>query len=439
MNTKNIKTIILPLNVIKFKKYSAFSKSGSNQIVTAVGNEGIDLLKWIQEKIDNSELNTGSGSFTCDDISTCSEAITTIINKEYIEDLLSNSFTNLTYNDITNSFALTPGLDNQVLTTVSGVVQFSDIPVQNGLSINTSTRHVELGGTLTKNTNITGSKAFQFNLNDLRSFYVNTENSSGGTAKSIIDSSEVLSVPFRITHSTLDGVQHAELRLDADGNLTGVFQTSVVGVASVSILPSEAAIRFEPAVGTVRAFRAVSNGLFAQGLNVKTTQNKVIYWDETTQELVYGDEPSGGSSSILEYSAGNGVRVVANKAGITTGWSAGELTITLPNNTILFSAHVNLANASNVQSTADAGGATNWIRIKFVNTTGYNTSVTDMKVPNVQKSFYGATAPSLSSSYLIDIDNNPNVGIVGVGSNSVTLRIWNLSIPNGAQFTISNV
>lgn len=148
---------------------------------------------------------------------------------------------------------------------------------------------------------------------------------------------------------------------------------------------------------------------------------------------------SDSGSGLFEYSAGNGVRVVANQLGVTAAWSSGELTVTLPNNTILTSARVSLSDGTNVQSSADAGGASNWIRVKFDNTSGYNTSVSDMKVPSVQKCFYASGNPGLSNAYSIDIDNNPNIAVVGVGSNSITIRIWNLSIPNGAQFTFNAI
>jgi hypothetical protein len=90
-------------------------------------------------------------------------------------------------------------------------------------------------------------------------------------------------------------------------------------------------------------------------------------------------------------------------------------------------------------SRADAGGASNWIKIKFDNTTGYNTSVSNMKVPSVQKCFYASGSPSVSNAFSIDIDNNPNIAVVGVGLNSITIRIWNLIIPNGAQFTFNGI
>lgn len=144
-------------------------------------------------------------------------------------------------------------------------------------------------------------------------------------------------------------------------------------------------------------------------------------------------------TTLSEYNAGNGVRVLASDTGVSAAWSSGELTITIPSGVNLITARLSLADATNVQSSADGGGATNWIRVKFANTTGYNTSSTDMKVPSIQKCFYASGAPSVSNAYSIDIDNNPNMAVVGVGSNSITIRIWNLTVPNGAQFTFNGI
>lgn len=143
--------------------------------------------------------------------------------------------------------------------------------------------------------------------------------------------------------------------------------------------------------------------------------------------------------SLFEYDATDGVRVVATNLGVTAGWSSGTLTIDIPDDTLVISTRVSLSNGTNVQSSADAGGATNWIKVVFNNTLDYNTSVTDMKVPSVQKCFYASGNPSVSNAYSIDIDNNPNIAVVGVGSNSISVRIWNLIIPNGAQFTFNGI
>ena len=181
--------------------------------------------------------------------------------------------------------------------------------------------------------------------------------------------------------------------------------------------------------------------LYIKNLDAKTTETKILWIDVTTGKIVIGDPPAGGGggSGYIEYDATDGVRVWASNIGVTADWVSGELTVTIPGGVHLQAFRLSLANGSNVQSGGDAGGATNWIRVKIAGTSGYNTSATDMKIPSVQKCMYAAGAPALNNAYSIDIDNNPNMAVVGVGTNSITIRIWNLIVPNGAQFTFNGI
>lgn len=179
-------------------------------------------------------------------------------------------------------------------------------------------------------------------------------------------------------------------------------------------------------------------GFYLKGLVAKTGETKILWIDNVTGKVALGDPPSSGSSYI-EYDATNGVRVWASAVGVTAEWLAGELTVTIPIGVHLQSFRVGLVNGANVQSGADDGGATNWIRIRITGTTGYNTSFTNMKVPSIQKVLYASGAPGLANAYSVDLDNNPNVAVVGVASNSITIRIWNLIVPNGAQFTFNGI
>lgn len=143
--------------------------------------------------------------------------------------------------------------------------------------------------------------------------------------------------------------------------------------------------------------------------------------------------------SIGEYDALENVRVLASGLNVIGTYDgAGTTTITIPSIVKVFRARL-YVDPARIQAGPDAGGATNWICVKFDNTLNQNTSVTDMCVPNVQKCFYASGAPSKSNAYTIDIDNNPNVAVVDVGSNSITLRIWNLVAPNGAQLTFTGI
>lgn len=143
--------------------------------------------------------------------------------------------------------------------------------------------------------------------------------------------------------------------------------------------------------------------------------------------------------SIAEYDALENVRALASGVNVTATYDgAGTTTITIPSAVKLFRARL-YVDPARIQAGSDAGGATNWICVKFANTLNQNTSVTDMCVPVVQKCFYASGAPSKSNAYTIDIDNNPNIAVVDVGSSSITLRIWNLVAPNGAQLTFTGI
>lgn len=143
--------------------------------------------------------------------------------------------------------------------------------------------------------------------------------------------------------------------------------------------------------------------------------------------------------SIGEYDALENVRVLASGLNVIGTYDgAGTTTITIPSTVKVFRARL-YVDPARIQAGPDAGGATNWICVKFATTFNQNTSVTDMCVPIVQKCLYASGAPSKSNAYSIDIDNNPNVAVVDVGSSSITLRIWNLIAPNGAQLTFTGI
>lgn len=146
-----------------------------------------------------------------------------------------------------------------------------------------------------------------------------------------------------------------------------------------------------------------------------------------------------GGITLYEYSAGTNVRVQATAIGITSTWTAGEFVITIPPGCTLLSCHIVMTDGSKVNTGNDGSGSTNWIRIKIVGTVGYNTSVGTMKIPVIQKAFHALGNPSLTNAYTVDIDNNPSVSVTDVSSNSITLRIINLSIPNGATFSITGI
>lgn len=181
----------------------------------------------------------------------------------------------------------------------------------------------------------------------------------------------------------------------------------------------------------------VSNTYLIPGGVLNTSGH--VFWNGTVWVVYSLDIGGGGGFSLVQYDAGDGVTVSASAVGITAVWTAGEFLINIPVGVKLLSFHINMQDGSKVVGTADASGSTNWLRVKIQGTTGYNTAKTDMKVPVVQKTLYPAGVISLSNVASIDIDNNPNVTVVGVGSESITIRIISLIIPNGGQLTFTAI
>ncbi len=54
MNNKNIKEIVLPLTAFREKRTTQFSE---NQVVGGLGNEGLDLAEWIQDRINDGTID----------------------------------------------------------------------------------------------------------------------------------------------------------------------------------------------------------------------------------------------------------------------------------------------------------------------------------------------------------------------------------------------
>lgn len=350
---------------------------------------------------------------------------------EQVQDLMSTTLVaganvSIVYNDVANTITISS----------TGGGGGGSTGGANGITYNAGNMSVELGGTLNQDTVIASNGGYGIEFLGMKRF---TFTSQAVNAYSTIDSSETLSTPFRIAHSTTDNNLFAQLLLDCDGNGTGLFQHDIVtaGVSGVSLLPGQAYLQTTPISGTARRIGVNSNGVIAEGVDAKTTETNILWYNPISGEITHGTAPSAGN--FEEYEVITGVRVMATGVGVTAAWSSGELTITIPTGVKLISAAVTLTDGSNVQSTADAGGMSNWIRVKFSGTTGYNTSMSNARIPTVQKAFFPSGTPSVSNPCSIDLDNNPAISVVGVASNSITIRVGNLIIPNGASFTFTGI
>ncbi len=113
--------------------------------------------------------------------------------------------------------------------------------------------------------------------------------------------------------------------------------------------------------------------------------------------------------------------------GVTASFASNQLTITIPGNGKIHSADWRLV-SGDVQASADGGGVTNWVKVRFVNTS-HNTSIADMRCPDVQKVAIPASGIlSETNAATYDIDSNPAPSVIAVGGNAITLRIGGLSI-----------
>lgn len=190
------------------------------------------------------------------------------------------------------------------------------------------------------------------------------------------------------------------------------------------------------------------SGVASNSTNLGTFTGTIINDNRTIkqalQDLETGIENKAG---VFEYdvpitggSSGSAVRVVATQTGITASFSANTLTFSSPSagNRIL-SADWRLV-AADVQSSADAGGSTNWIKVVFQGTGG-NTGVSDLRIPTVQKSAIPASGTiSATNAISLDLDNNPAISIVGVGSGSITVRVAGLSVgTQGYHLKFTNI
>lgn len=129
------------------------------------------------------------------------------------------------------------------------------------------------------------------------------------------------------------------------------------------------------------------------------------------------------SVNIINGGADQTLWVCANGTGITAAYNNGELQIIAPNTSVNVKSADFKFGAATVQSTPDAGGATNWVRVKFTQTKG-NTGYSDIRVPVVQKVALPETGSlGLANAASVDIDNNPNVSVVECGFNMIMLRV----------------
>lgn len=286
----------------------------------------------------------------------------------------------------------------------------------NGLSLDGDT--IQFGGVLNQNTNIDlhgktlvfdgenlGGSELQVNngaylsLENLK--LKRTNNSTGTVFANVTINPVTLTLPAGVNNQVrvINNACGSSFVIDPNGSET------IAGAATLTLQDGEAlALIYNSAATDWIVWARNASGVGGGGV--------------VGADTCYAVSISGGNT-------GSHLWVCANGTGVTASWSSNVLTIASTTNVKVKSADWRLV-AADISSSADAGGVSNWVQVKFTNTRG-NTGLTDLRIPAVQKvAIPGSGALSVTNAASIDIDNNPANSVVGVASNSVTIRAGGL-------------
>jgi len=188
----------------------------------------------------------------------------------------------------------------------------------------------------------------------------------------------------------------------------------------------------------------IGNGIFTYplpGEDPPTGNDALAFWEwngiNHTARFVTADSavqalvgPFTYQVTVTGANSGSNLFITSSKLGVTASYASNQLTVTIPAGNTVYAADWRLV-AADVQASGDAGGVTNWTRVRFVGTP-FNATIDDLRMPTVQKlAIPNSGALSLTNAATLDQDNNPAVSVTDVGSNAITIRIGGLSV--GAQ------
>lgn len=196
-------------------------------------------------------------------------------------------------------------------------------------------------------------------------------------------------------------------------------------------------------LSTVTINRTGSDVFYTDGASITSTSISTTggtFWSKKLRATGLNKwevSTSGGGSTTTAYSvtitsgnSGSNLIVVATGSGVTASYASNKLTVVIPGGVQLLAADWRLV-SGDIQASADAGGVTNWVQVEFQGTGG-NTSVSDLRVPAIQKTSIPTSGSlSVTNAASIDIDNNPAATVVAVGSTNITLRVGGLA--SGSQ------
>jgi len=283
----------------------------------------------------------------------------------------------------------------------------------------------KLGAVLTEDTIINGNALYDVFITDTDSIFLEANDGAGAKSNLFLTTS-LANGALLHSETAASASVFAEIRVDPDGAGTRFVQQNAGAYSGVLMTsPSSASLVTTDGVNPVNSFETNVTDHFIKGLK-SLSQTDIVYIDPVTGIISYGSAPSG----IFEYNipitggnAGSSLRIVATQTGITASFASNVLTLSAPtgSNRIL-SADWRLV-AADIQASADAGGSSNWIRVVFQGTGG-NTGVSDLRIPTVQKSAIPTSGTiALTNAISIDLDNNPAISVVAVGTGSITMRV----------------
>ena len=218
------------------------------------------------------------------------------------------------------------------------------------------------------------------------------------------------------------------------------FRVDNTGISGIVAVPTALMAIYRPTPG----YDLVP---YASGITFPDQQSYQNYLIKKIEDAL--DGVSGGSAistydvTITTGNAGGKLTVKATGAGVTAAFASNRLTITVPTGVTLLSAHW-LVVAADVQASADGGGTTNWVQVRFTGAgLNFNDSIGNIRVPLIQKtSIPTSGALSVSNAATIDVDNNPAASVIGVAESgtNITLRFGGVSVGSqGYMLTITDI
>lgn len=260
---------------------------------------------------------------------------------------------------------------------------------------------IKLGNSLSESTTIDGIATYQFNLLNLTGFTAEAE-SSGGSARSLVNlQPNAVNGALLRSEMIADTTINAELRLDPDGALTKLRQSSGANYSTLN-LQSAGTLEMEVvASGVSKTVGIDSTRHYMENVNAATA-SQVLYIDNSTGTVTRGDLPSSGlTRAQVAPTGGHTGKVTCVFSGAApptfVKTSASIWTITVPSGTDLLSMNVYSPIADNPGS--------NLTLVINTSSAVLNQDITTMHIPIITGvalgAFPGNYAPTTGATNLL--------------------------------------